>query len=384
MLTGPTLLLMGDGLLGKYPMKVAFRVDSSLEIGTGHVMRCLALADSIRRLGCKCIFLSRDLPGSSIETINDKGFELITLPKVNDNNKAEAKEGEVAHASWLGVHWSRDVTDCLNAIGSSKVDCLIVDHYALNVKWEKSIRSRCNRLLVIDDLADRRHDCDVLIDQNLGRSNHDYDALIPRASQKLIGPKYALLRPEFHNWRVKSLNRRGKCTVRKLIISMGGVDKDNSTSAVLEALKRCNLPDQVSIKVILGLKAPYLKEVKALLKTMGYDSELLVNINDMAKVMSDADIAIGTPGSTSWERCCLGLPSFLVVTADNQISVGKALDCYGAAVLIGSINNIATSLPEKLKLHFENPELLDEMAKKAASICDGLGIKRITDEAFSC
>ena len=365
-------------------MNVFFRTDASIIIGTGHVMRCLTLAEVMREEGMNCQFICREHDGNLLNEIQLRGFKTHALPIPQRKNNVDTNTDiDFSYSSWLGVGWEEDARQTEAILSKKLVNWLIVDHYALDVDWEQYLRPRCDKIMVIDDLANRMHDCDMLLDQNLGRTINDYEKLIPNTIKILIGPKYALLRPEFYKWRGKSLNRRGKNSISKLIISMGGVDKDNSTNEVLKALGNCNLHREISIKVILGSNAPWLKVVKARLESMAYNYELLINVNNMARIMSDADIAIGSPGSTSWERCCLGLPSFLVIIADNQISIGKALESYGAAVLIGDINNVTTRLPKYLERHLKNPKLIDEMSRNAANICDGFGTKRTITEMAS-
>src|SRR5690606_35975420 len=189
-------------------------------------------------------------------------------------------------------------------------DWLIVDHYALDARWESQQKDFCGRLAVIDDLASRPHSCDLLLDQNLGRRMQDYSHLVADNCELLIGPDYALLRPEFISARKHSLERREKPVLRNLLISMGGVDKDNVTSHVLEALKPCLLPNDTRISVVMGANAPWAGLVQQQAAMMPWCTEVVFNVDNMAQRMAESDFAIGAAGSTSWERCCLGLPAF--------------------------------------------------------------------------
>ncbi|XGA80982.1 UDP-2,4-diacetamido-2,4,6-trideoxy-beta-L-altropyranose hydrolase [Halomonas sp. CH40] len=327
-------------------MKIAFRVDASIEIGTGHVMRCLTLADALRQQGHTCRFISRAHDGHLGEVIRQKGFTLHLLPQPETQEPLEEERAQLAHADWLGASWQADAEQTLGCIADEHFDWLVVDHYALDACWEAAVVPSQTRLLVIDDLADRHHLADVLLDQNLGRKASDYDRLVPDHCQRLIGPEFALLRPEFAQWREASLTRRRENPqLRHLLISLGGVDKDNVTGQVLEALASCELPDETYITVIVGSTAPWLEEVKAKAKALPWPTEFAVSVNDMARRMAEADLAIGAAGSTSWERCCLGLPTLMLVLAENQKEVACYLDQLGAAKLVGIPADLPRNLP---------------------------------------
>ena len=313
-------------------MKIAFRADASLDIGTGHVMRCLTLADALRERGARCRFICRTHPGNLLDHIRQRGYEAHGLEARPADYADGVPESELspAHAAWLGTDWRTDAEQTLAAIGNEPTDWLIVDHYALDARWERRLRSARRHLLTIDDLADRPHDCDLLLDQNLGRRAADYAALVPNGCTVLAGPQYALLRPEFAALRPYSLARRENPQLKHLLITMGGVDKDNATGQVLDALRQCPLPVDCQITVIMGPHAPWLNEVREQAAEMPWPVEVMTNVSDMAHLMVASDFAIGAAGSTSWERCCLGLPAILLVLADNQRGIARALHRAGA------------------------------------------------------
>ena len=276
----------------------AFRVDASLDIGTGHVMRCLTLAASLRERGADCCFICRQHPGNLLDLIREQGFEVHVLPLelVNSKKMTLGKKARPAHAHWLCADGTTDANQTLNLLRKTPVDWLIVDHYALDVHWESALRPICRHLMVIDDLADRPHDCDLLLDQNLGRTAADYTGLVPAHCTILAGTKYALLRPEFATLRPYSLARRSPPRLKHLLITMGGVDKYNITGQVLEALKACRLPDDLRITVVMGPHAPSLEQVLNQVGQMLWKTEVLVNVRDMAKLMAESDLAIGAVG----------------------------------------------------------------------------------------
>lgn len=361
---------------------VVFRVDASLQMGSGHVMRCLTLAKALRAGGAECLFICREHPGHLTDFIRSEGFGAYGLgyacAEVGADTHAE-RAGGLAHAAWLGVSQNQDAEACAVILEDLRPDWLIVDHYALDVEWERSLRVFFTRLLVIDDLADREHICDLLLDQNLGRVKEDYTSLVPGGCQLLVGPQYALLRSEFARLREKSLERRRHPLVQHILITMGGVDHSNATKATLEALKCCALPANSRITVIMGLKAPYLAEVLDTASHMPWPTEVLVNITDMAEQMVSADVVIGAAGSTSWERCCLGVPTIMVVLADNQRSGAKALSNSGSVLLIERVSDIHECLPLAMRV-VEDEKILAELSHSARDVCDGLGVQRLIKE----
>ena len=354
-------------------MKIAFRTDASLHIGSGHVMRCLTLADALRQIGAECHFLCRQHPGHLIELVRGKGYTVHVLPYSEPEDSMD--RSVVAHASWLGGTQKQDAQVCQPILQALKPDWLIVDHYALDIRWEESLRSFCRWLMVIDDMADRSHQCDLLLDQNLGRKPTDYAGLVPKESTLLVGPQYALLRPEFAALREYSLERRKQPKLQNLLITMGGVDQPNATGKVLEALRQSGLSNDIRIDVVMGAKAPWLEEVKGVAKSMPWPTEVLVNVTDMAQRMADCDLAIGAAGGTSWERCCLGVPTIIVILADNQWSGGQALQDAHAACLLGDVSAIP-QLPVTLKRFGQQVEL-KHLSYMSARMTDGLGVARV-------
>lgn len=359
---------------------VAFRADTSLEIGSGHVMRCLTLADALQAQGAKPHFICREHPGHLCELIETHGYKVhrLSLEEHNtDTADAPGFEPEPAHAHWLGTSWAQDAADCMPILVELAPAWLVVDHYALDHRWEAAVLDKFSdskpRLLVIDDLADRCHVADLLLDQNLGRKAEDYSGLVPEACQLLAGPGYALLRPEFREWREASLSRRArKARPQQLLINLGGVDKDNVTARVLDALSACELPEDLQISVVMGASAPWRALVSAQAKSMPWATEVVVNVSDMARRMAKADFAIGAAGSTSWERCCLGLPTLMVVLADNQKEVASYLNEVGAAKLIGTPLDISGVLPNAMHELFHGDYV--GMSKSSAQVVTGDGV----------
>lgn len=360
-------------------MKVVIRADASLQIGSGHVMRCLTLADALRAEGAECHFICREHPGHLLDFIRGKGFSAYCLnqtkvPVIDDSQAVGV--GQPAHAHWLGATQRQDAEACTAILETLKPDWLIVDHYALDANWEELLKGHFTKLLVIDDLADRSHTCDLLLDQNLGHTQQDYVRLVPSDCQLLIGAQYALLRPEFLRLRTLSLKRRLSPQLAHIMITMGGVDQQNATGAVLQALKSCLLPANCTISVIMGLKAPCIAEVIKTASNMPWSTEVHLNVTDMGERMTSADLVIGAAGGSSWERCCLGVPTILVISADNQKSGASALQQSGSAVVIGHISDIPEGLPSAI-FALTDRDTLRAMSESATTISDGLGAQRV-------
>ena len=359
-------------------MRVAIRTDASLDMGSGHVMRCLTLADALKEQGADCHFICRAHSGHMIEFIRQRGHTVTALP-IGQPSPAMASgpESKLVHAAWLGCDWQTDAEQMVSMLADLQRDWLVVDHYALDQRWEEALSPHYRKLLVIDDLADRAHNCDLLLDQNLGRQPQDYADLVPTHCQVLTGPQYALLRPEFAALRPYSLQRRQEQpALRQLLISMGGVDQPNATGQVLQVLKTCALPADCRITVVMGLTAPWLQDVRELAAQIPWSTDVVVNVSNMARLMADSDLAIGAAGSTSWERCCLGLPTLMVVLAANQQASAQALKNTNAVYLIGGEGDIATHLPLALKKQ-NISDCQSRMSLAASAISDGQGVEKI-------
>jgi UDP-2,4-diacetamido-2,4,6-trideoxy-beta-L-altropyranose hydrolase len=361
-------------------MNIAFRTDASLQIGTGHVMRCLTLANVLRNAGVQCHFICREHPGHLIAQIQQQGFAVSVLSASADALLTDelAVEEQPNYAAWLGADWATDAAQTKIGFGAATVDWLIVDHYALDARWEKALRSLCRKLMVIDDLADRPHDCDLLLDQNLGRDVRDYKQLVPEDCAVLAGPRYALLRPEFDALRDDSLRRRATPQLKHLLITMGGVDQADATGKVLEALRECPLPSDLRITVVMGQQAPGLQRVQLLAKLMPRPTEVKVNVNNMAQLMVDSDLAIGAAGGTGWERCCLGLPTLIVVLAENQRTGAAALEQSGCVKLLENVNAIPHDLRSMLSSLIAT-DALSQLSQRSCLVTDGQGANRVKD-----
>jgi len=361
-------------------MKVVIRVDASLQIGTGHVMRCLTLAEALKGKSVQVEFICREHEGNLIDFIQGKGFKVHVLSMtVNDiemprTSTLEA-ENVLDHAHWLGATQQQDADECKVILKKISPDWLVIDHYAIDETWQMALQEAYQQLMVIDDLADRRHQCDVLLDQTFGRQPQDYQKLVPDNCQMLLGSQYALLRSEFSLWREYSLKRRENPEFKKLLITMGGVDQNNDTGQILEELRNGALPADIEITVVMGETSPHLDEVQQQAKTLPYKIEVKSNVSNMAEIMANADFAIGASGATTWERCALGLPSAVMVLADNQKDIANIL-MHENAVIILDYQSLSRGI-ENVK--FLSKENLLEMSIKALKMVDSRGAQRVVD-----
>lgn len=343
-------------------------------IGTGHVMRCLTLADELTRQGHECRFICREHEGHLGELIASKGYHL-TLLSVPNGSESDARGcNSDDYKRWLGVSWQEDARQTFAALSGWNPDWLVIDHYALDAEWERVFLDVVRNIMVIDDLANRPHECAMLLDQNLGRDALDYNGLLPEKCQCLIGPRYALLRPEFLELRERSLQRRQYPELNRVLISLGGVDRTDVTGQVLKALGESALSPNIELDIVMGSAAPYLDKVRQQAARLPFKATVSVNVKDMGQRMYLADLSIGAAGSTSWERCCLGLPSITVVLAENQRSIGEALANRGAGILV----DIAT-ISEDLRRIMESLQIAERklITKRSSMVCDGNGVGRV-------
>ncbi|MCL4723014.1 MAG: UDP-2,4-diacetamido-2,4,6-trideoxy-beta-L-altropyranose hydrolase [Anaerolineae bacterium] len=314
-------------------LRVGIRADASVTVGSGHVMRCLALANGLRAAGGDTYFICRDLPGHLGVEIIKQGYPVHLLPTPSDENG--------------GTGWHEDATRS-QAIADEmpSLDWLVVDHYELDVRWEAAMRASAARIMVIDDLANRRHDCDVLLDQNYYEGMEArYDGLVPVGCRKLLGPGFALLRPEFRQERNRLRVRDG--SIRRILVCFGGADPHNLTAKALEAISRV-VPPEIPVDVVVGAANPHNEMLAAACRHQPC-VKLHIQANNMAELTAAADLGIGAGGATTWERCLLGLPALTVVVADNQERTTHDLSKYGAIRYLGraesvSVNDIADAI----------------------------------------
>ena len=344
---------------------IFIRADASASLGMGHVMRCLTLAEALRLNGATVTFICRELEGNLCTFVEGKGFQVYRLP--------------APHGAQLD--WQDDAARTLSFMETSpRPDWLVVDHYALDEKWEHSVRAHVERIMVIDDLANRPHDCDLLLDQNYLPDIKRYGALVPPTCRTLLGPKYALLREEFREARATLPERTGD--VKRILVSLGGSDPSNLTHKGLNALSSSSFGGAVD--VVVGAANLHQDElVKAVAAMPG--TTLHVQANNMAELMARADLAVGAGGSTTWERCCLGLPSIVVTIAKNQEALTGALARDGYVFYLGDSAEVTVEGLSRALETLQNPFFLQGLSRRGLELVDGKGTQRVVRalQAFS-
>ena len=355
--------------------RIVFRTDANNEIGTGHFMRCLTLAHELQKSNAKISFVSRELPMYLKAMLSDQHIELCELPTPLQIDKA----GDLNHSHWLRTTQDQDALQTIELLGEEKLDWLIVDHYALDYRWETQLRCLANHIFVIDDLADRSHDCDVMLDQNFyANMDKRYEGKVSPNCQLLLGPKFSLLRDEFREYRKFSNPRSGE--INNILVFFGGMDVNNYTTSAIHALIKLNW--NVSVTVVVGYQHPQIFEIQELCKTEGF--VLHIQSTEMALLMAQADLAISAGGSSLWERFCLGLPSICIVAADNQRQQVTDLHKEGLVIALNNTVNYTETIYEAMLQLKKSPSQPQLISKKITDVVDGYGVSRVANYLVSC
>ncbi|MBC7467828.1 MAG: UDP-2,4-diacetamido-2,4,6-trideoxy-beta-L-altropyranose hydrolase [Ramlibacter sp.] len=343
-------------------MKVLFRVDASADVGSGHLVRCLALAQELRRHGTTCRFVGRELPDHLAASVRGQGHELQSLG---------ATAGGPAEAVWP-LSAQLDDASAVCAIDSDGWDWLVVDHYGLGADWERAARPAARRLLAIDDLG-RAHACDGLLDVNeQPEAQAQYCDLLERGTTCLLGPHYALLRPEFLAARNGLVPRDGP--VRRVLVFMGGMDSVNATEPVLEAIA---LVDRtLDVDVVIGPSHPARARIEVLAREWP-SLRCLIQNSDMAQLCVAADLAVGAGGGATWERCALGLPTLALSLAPNQRAVLERSARRGQVAAPAGLALDAQSIALHLRALIANPALRHHLSSNAMAAVDARGALRV-------
>lgn len=337
---------------------IVFRADASVAIGSGHVMRCLTLADALDINPRGVLFVCADLPGHLAALVRHRGYAVQLIAATDD----AAADAELTSAA-IRSHFA-----------TAKVDWLAVDHYGLGHAWESAMRADAVRIVAIDDFADRVHDCDLLLDQNLTPDMHErYRAKVPPQCRFLLGPEFALLRPEFAAARAEARTRDGR--LRRLLVSFGGSDPTNETAKTLEALGDLRM-HAVAVDVVVGSSNPNRDVIESMCRASAFDFHC--QTDRMAALLDAADLCIGGGGTSSWERCCTGTPALVIALAANQVVVAEQVAAAGAAVYLGPSDEVSAGrVANELGALADAPEALSAMSRAAMALVDGQGAPRV-------
>lgn len=355
-------------------MRVAFRTDASQTIGTGHLMRCLTLADALQKQGAEVRFLMRHLAENLEPLVVGRGHELVRMDTPEEDG--HTGHGDLLHAHWLGATQARDADLALDHLSGEPWDWLVVDHYALDHQWEIRMHQVANRILVIDDLADRGHTCDLLLDQNRPRESEVYHPLCPPRCPLLLGPGYALLRDEFPE--ARSITSPRRHTPQRVFVFYGGVDATNETAKALRCLSALGISWQVD--VVIGSTNPHQDEIRKLVDALD-QGVLHVGTTDMAKLMAQSDLSLGAAGTATWERASVGLPVLATVVADNQREIGQEIQRLELGLCLGNAAEVNETFIEKVLVELvQDPERLQRYSEAGWILVDGRGVTRVIQE----
>lgn len=358
-------------------MKVFFRADASNQIGTGHLIRCMTLADALRNRGAKTRFICREHEGNLIELLRQRAMPVVVLPAPR---KTEREIFADDYKAWLCVTTEEDAEQTIKALRGDCPDWLIVDHYGIDAEWQHILRPHVNKLMVIDDLANRLHDCDLLLDQNYTEEGEErYRRLVPESCHILLGPRFALLKPAYAVYRRTLRPRDGE--VGRVLVFFGGSDRSNMTTLALDAL---STPEFSHLEVDVVVGASNLHRLQLEHKA---SSRPLTNLYGprphLADLMVSADISIGAGGVTTLERMCLGLPSLVITLSENQIPQCSLMDKQGLIRLVGHADNIsAAEICPALHEEIEKRQYIWR-SKIGMDICDGIGTLRVVEALIS-
>lgn len=346
-------------------MFVAFRADSASHIGSGHVMRCLVLAQALRARQAQVLFICREYPGHLCELIASRGFSVQRLPERSEKD---------------GFDWAQDAGETIAAIastGDGKADWLVVDHYQLEQQWESALRVSAHRVMVIDDMANRPHDCDLLLDQNLlADMTRRYAGKVPVQSRKLLGPGYVLLHADYAEARKTVVPRAG--AIRRLFIFFGGADSARLTERSLDAFISLGRAD-ICVDVVIGGNSQHADAITQKVREHSNIS-LHSGLPSLAHLMSVADLAFGAGGTTHWERLCLGLPCLVVTLSDNQRPSTQELHRLGLVDWLGHHDEVdAKKMAGALKMRLDEG-LPAEWSRRCMAAVDGRGAGRVVLE----
>jgi len=347
----------------KIDKKIIFiRVDSSTKIGYGHLIRCLALADTLKK-SFKINFICTNLNGNLISQICKKKFEVFRF-----NTKSQR------------INVKKDAEKTISIIKKhrNKKSLLILDSYILSQEWENRVKPYVKRLIVIDDLMDRKHSCDLIIDQNLHtQMNSLYTKSVPKNCIKLLGPDYAILRNQFIAQRKYAKIR--SLPIKNILVSFGGTDNENHTLHALTSLKKLN--SDVNVNVVTGTANIGKKIIKNFCKK-NFNYNYFEQVENMVKLMQVADLCIGSSGTTTWERCCVGLPAIAIVTSNDQKDIASAVSKNKCIINLGKIKKSDNVNYVRLMKNLKNSEL-QNMSRNCMKLVDGKGAARISKYIFS-
>lgn len=328
-------------------------------------MRCLTLAQALRSQNREVEFVCRHLPGHLIDLVRQHGFVTHELPPFANPE----------HQSGLLVPIEQDADETRAILQQRPLEWLVVDHYGIDARWERKFETETQRLMVIDDTADRDHVCHLLLDQNFSRDpQRRYAKRVSPMCTSLLGPQYALLRDEFAYTRQSLRQRDGR--IRHVLVFFGGSDPNNLTGLTLKALASHDF-SLLRIDVVLGASNPHRERIAQQLRDFP-NGRLYIQVNNMAELMANADLFIGAGGGSTWERMCLGLPSAVITIAPNQVDATRDLHEEGLLQWAGDHEQISVDrLHSVIKASLSDAENNCQQSRRGMALVDGCGANRV-------
>jgi UDP-2,4-diacetamido-2,4,6-trideoxy-beta-L-altropyranose hydrolase len=338
--------------------RILFFADAGPEVGGGHVMRCLTLARALTERGAECAFVESRAAAPVLRRFGWPGQTLLAISDAHD------LAGLVAYA--------RDFADRFQP------HVIVVDHYGAGTGEEAALKRELRQIVVIDDLANRRHYCDLLLDPGYGRRSEAYRNLAPAHAHMLMGPAYALVRPEFGSARQRAMSRRAKHgPAARLLVALGLTDIGGVTERVVRALAPAL--DEARLDVAIGGESASLPALRAL-AAGDRRIRLWVDNAEMASLTADADVAIGAGGSSVWERAVVGLPSATVILAENQrVMIEHMADAGFTRGLDAAAPDFEARVVDAWRRLAGDPALRWRLTERCAELCDGHGAERVAD-----
>lgn len=349
-------------------MNVAFRLDASLRIGSGHFMRCLCLADALAGQGARVQFLCRPLPAHLAALLRERGYGLAELPAWDD-------EARAVESAWDDDFRARDLQDCEAALAGAPADWLVVDHYGADRAWEQAAHGFARRVLALDDLG-REHACEVLLDANhYPAGAAEYAGRVPAGCTCLVGPAHALLRPEFQQAHAEAQVRDG--AVRRLLVFLGGMDAGDFTSLALQALAALPVAERPArTDVVIGPTHPRRAAIEAACAALP-GAVVHAGTSEMARLCLASDLAIGAGGSATWERCATGLPTLALEVAPNQATILRHAARAGLLYTPDADPLDAAALALHLRALLANSGLRSHLSRRGLEAVDARGAARV-------
>jgi UDP-2,4-diacetamido-2,4,6-trideoxy-beta-L-altropyranose hydrolase len=343
------------------PSLLIVRADASVAMGTGHVMRCVALAQAWQDQGGECIFVMAESTASSEARVHDEEFEFSGFTASPGSPQDAAQLVQLARER--GAAW------------------VVLDGYQFDVEYQRSLKATGTKLLVVDDTGHAgAYVADLVLDQNAQVTESLYQDR-QAYTRLLLGFRYALLRREFKAWR--DWKRQIVSAGRKVLITIGGSDPNNFTLVAIHAL-RLLAQDQMEATVVIGGSNPYAEQIEEELRGTGGSTRLLKNTSNMPELMADADVGISGAGSTCWEMCFMGLPAIVVDVAENQRAIAQELERVGIAIHLGSNSDVtAEAMASKLKKLLASHDRRTEMSERGRNLVDGSGSERVVAAMIS-